>query len=196
MENKKKHVLVINGHPDPESYNYALAAAYKKGLTQSDSVLLEIDIASLAFNPNLMYGYRQRTELEADLLASVEKIRQADHLVWLFPLWWYGYPALMKGFIDRVFLPGITYQPIAGKSFPRPLLKGKTARLVITADTPRWYDRLFMGSPAINQLKKGTLEFCGVQPVRITYIAVMRDSRSSFREKWLTNMEALGRKML
>jgi putative NADPH-quinone reductase len=65
--------------------------------------LTQINIADLDFNPNLEFGYRKRTELEPDLLEAIEKIKKADHIVWVFPMWWYGYPALMKGFIDRAF---------------------------------------------------------------------------------------------
>jgi NAD(P)H dehydrogenase (quinone) len=165
-----KQVLIINGHPDKQSYNYALSEAYLKGASKTDAILTQINIADLDFNPNLKFGYRKRTELEPDLLEAIEKIKKADHIVWVFPMWWYGYPALMKGFIDRTFLPGITFQPIEGKAIPKKLLKGKTARIIITADTPKWYDSLFMKSPAINQFKKGTLEFCGISLVKVTYI--------------------------
>lgn len=187
-----KNVLIINGHPDKESYNHALAKAYMSGLSKTDARVLQINIADLNFNPNLAYGYRKRVELEPDLLEALEKIKQADHLVWVFPMWWYSYPAMMKGFIDRLFLPGLTYQPIEGKPFPQKLLKGKSARIILTADTPQWYDWLFMRSPAINQFKKGTLEFCGISPVKVTYIAPIKDSSLDYREKWLTKIRALG----
>ena len=108
-------------------------------------------------------------------------------------MWWYSYPAIMKGFIDRTFLPGITFDYVEGKAFPKRLLKGKTARIIITADTPRWYDRLFMGSPALNQLKKGTLEFCGIKPVKVTYISTIKSSTEEFRSKWLRKVEQLGK---
>ena len=98
----------------------------------------------------------------------------------------------MKGFIDRIFLPGIFFKYRKGNPFPKRLLEGKTARLVITADTVRWYDRLFMGSPLINQFKKGTLEFCGVKPVKVTYIAPIKDSTPQFRQKWLERVKAMG----
>lgn len=62
---------------------------------------------------------------------AIDKIKAADHIVWIFPMWWYGYPAIMKGFIDRTFLPGITVRPIYGKPLPEKLLKGKTARLIV-----------------------------------------------------------------
>ncbi|WP_247234082.1 NAD(P)H-dependent oxidoreductase [Telluribacter sp. SYSU D00476] len=190
-----KNVLIINGHPDPDSYNHALASAYRAGLSRTGATITQINIGELHFNPSLRYGYRQRTELEPDLVEAIEQIKQADHMVWVFPMWWYGYPAIMKGFIDRTFLPGITYQPVPGKPFPRKLLKGKTGHIIVTADAPRWYDYLFMRSPAINQFKKGTLEFCGISPVRVTYIAPIKESSVPFREKWLEKVQALGEKI-
>jgi len=94
--------------------------------------LPQINIADLDFNPNLTFGYRKRIELEPDLLEAVDKIKKADHIVWVFPMWWYGYPASMKGFIDRTFLPGITFETVKGKAIPKKLLKGKTARIILT----------------------------------------------------------------
>lgn len=146
----------------------------------------------MEFNPNLKFGYRKRMELEPDLAVAIEKIKKANHIVWVFPMWWYDYPAIMKGFIDRTFLPGITYQPIEGKALPEKLLKGKSARLIITADTPRWYDFLFMKSPTINQFKNGTLKFCGISPAKIAYVASIKNSSSGFREKWLKKVTFLG----
>jgi len=189
-----KKVLIVNGHPDKLSFNYVLSEAYQLGLEKTVNQTEILNIADLDFNPNLQFGYREITSLEPDLLKAIDQIKQADHIVWFFPMWWYGYPALMKGFVDRTFLPGIFFKYEKGKIFPKKLLKGKTARLVITADTVRWYDRLFMKSPAINQFKKGTLEFCGVSPVKVSYIAPIKTSKPSFREKWLINMEKLGAK--
>jgi NAD(P)H dehydrogenase (quinone) len=190
-----KNILVINGNPDKESYNYALSEAYLKGARKTDSNLSQINISELNFNPNLAFGYRKRSELEPDLLEAIKKIKKADHLVWVFPMWWYGYPALMKGFIDRTFLPGITFETIPGKALPRQLLKGKTARIIITADTPKWYNYLFMKSPAINQFKKGTLEFCGVSPVKVTYISPIKSSTKDNREKYIEKISLLGEKL-
>ena len=187
-----KKVLVINGHPDQESFNYALSKAYISGLRNAEAQVELLNIADLDFNPNLKYGYRKISELETDLLQAIDQIKQADHLVWVLPMWWYGMPALMKGFIDRIFLPGLFFKYQKDNPFPKKLLKGKTARLVITADTVRWYDRWFMGSPLINQFKKGTLEFCGVKPVKITYIAPIKDSSEAFRARWLSKVKKLG----
>ncbi|MDE0534655.1 NAD(P)H-dependent oxidoreductase [Tenacibaculum sp. L6] len=188
-----KHILLINGHPDKESFNHALAASYKRGALETEAVIEEITITDLNFNPNLKFGYRKRTELEPDLQEALTKIKKSDHIVWVFPVWWAGYPAIMKGFIDRTFLPGITFQPIEGKPFPEKLLKGKTARLIITSDTPSWYDYLFMKRPAIRQFKKGTLEFCGIKPVKTTFLSTIKNSSPEQRNKWLEKVHLLGK---
>lgn len=191
---KRNKVLIINGHPDPKSFNDSLSEAYQKGAKKSNNELSQINIRDLVFNPNLEYGYRKRTELEPDLLLSIKKIKEADHIVWIFPMWWYGYPALMKGFIDRTFLPGITFEYAKGKARPKKLLRGKTGTIIVTADTPKWYDSLFMKSPVINQFKKGTLQFCGINPIKVKYIAPIKGSSLEFRNDWLSKIEKLGEK--
>ena len=175
-----KKILIINGHPNKESFNYALADSYKRGALQSNAKISKIEIGKLSFNPNLEFGYQKRTPLEPDLLKALEKIKSAEHIVGFFPMWWYGYPAIMKGFIDRVFLPNIAFR-YTDKPFPEKLFKGKTGRIVVTADTPKWYNKWIMKNPAINQLKKGTLEFCGIKPVKVSYIGPIKDSTDKFR---------------
>ncbi|PIB35334.1 NAD(P)H dehydrogenase [Reichenbachiella sp. 5M10] len=188
-----KRILIVNGHPDKESFNYALAEAYQKGAAHA--TLDQLNLIDLVFDPNLNYGYRKRTDLEPDLKKAWQKIKDADHLVWVFPMWWYSYPALMKGFIDRTFLPGHAFEFEEGKVLPKKILKGKSARIIVTADTPRWYDYLWMRSPALNQFKKGTLQFCGIDPVRVTYIAPIKHSSAAFRDKWLQRIERLGQRL-
>ena len=193
MKNSNKKVLVINGHPDKGSYNFALSDAYVNGLKDSGLEFDILNIRDLDFNPNLQYGYRLISELEPDLQKAIEMIKAADHLVWILPMWWYGYPALTKGFVDRIFLPGLFFKYQKGNAFPKKLLKGKTGRLIITADTVQWYDRWFMKRPLINQFKKGTLQFVGINPVRITYFAPLKSSTLETRKKWLQKVFKLGK---
>lgn len=183
-----KQVLIINGHPDKQSYNYALSKAYKEGLNKTKITISEINISDLNFNPNLEYGYRKRTELESDLKEAINKIKKANHIVWFFPVWWAGLPALIKGFIDRTFLPGIMFEFEEGKEMPLGLLKGKSASVYITSDTPEQYDIEVMKQPVLHQFKTGVLEYCGVSPVEVTYISTITGSSDSFRKKWLNKM--------
>jgi putative NADPH-quinone reductase len=191
-----KKILIINGHPNKESFNFGIVAAYKKGALQAGAQVKEIIIAELDFNPNLQFGYQKRTEQEPDLIAAWEKIKWADHMVWVHPVWWGGLPAITKGFIDRVFLPGFAFQNRENSIFWDKLLKGKTAHIITTLDQPGWYYRFVYGRPSVNQLKKSTLEFCGVKPVKVTYIGIIKNSKEAARKKWLEKVEKLGLRLL
>lgn len=187
-----KKILVINGHPDAESFNHALADAYVKGAQESGAAIEVIDIGTLNFNPNLQYGYRQRTELEPDLLDAQQKILWAEHIVFIHPLWWGSYPAIMKGFLDRVLLPGFAFKKREGSVWWDKLLKGRTATIICTMDQPAWYYWLVYKSPSINALKKITLEFCGIKPVKTVRIGPIRLSKDSYRENWVSRIYKLG----
>lgn len=189
-----KKILIINGHPDAESYNFSLAAAYKQGAVSSGAEVKEINIRELRFNPNLQYGYRKRTDLEPDLLDAQEKIKWADHLVWVYPVWWGSIPAIMKGFLDRVMLPGFAFKKREGSVWWDKYLTGKSGRLICTLDQPAWYYWLVNGRPSYHAMKKLTLQFVGVKPVKTTTIGPLRLSKESYRTKWLAKIEKIGRK--
>jgi len=190
-----KKILIINGHPNRDSFNVGLAEAYKKGAVHSGAEIQEITIADLEFNPNLQFGYQKRMELEPDLIKAWEIIQWADHLVWVHPVWWGGLPAITKGFIDRLFLPGLAFKYRENSVWWDKFLTGKTAHIITTLDQPSWYYRIFYGRPSINQLKKSTLEFCGVKPVKVTYIGVIKNSKEEQRQKWIEKVYSLGEKL-
>ncbi|CAG5007344.1 hypothetical protein DYBT9275_04025 [Dyadobacter sp. CECT 9275] len=191
-----KKVLIINGHPDKESYSSALANAYKKGAIRAGAEVREIILANLEFNPNLGFGYRKRTDLEKDLLDAQQLITWAEHIVWVYPIWWGGLPALLKGFIDRVFLPGFAFARRENSLWWDKLLTGKSARIINTLDQPAWYYWLVNGRPGYHAMKKMTLEFCGIKPVRTTTIGPLRLSTESFRTSWLHKVEKLGTRVI
>ncbi len=190
-----KKVVLINGHPNKDAFNFALAEAYKRGCEYTGAEIKEITVADLSFNPNLQFGYQKRTELEPDLLEAWEKIKWANHLVWVHPVWWGGLPAITKGFIDRLFLPGFAFQYRENSIWWDKLLVGKTAHIITTLDQPKWTYWLLFGKASVNQLRKSTLEFCGVKPVKVTYLGPIRKADSSKKERWLKKTEDLGRKL-
>ncbi|PWN63933.1 NAD(P)H-dependent oxidoreductase [Chryseobacterium viscerum] len=189
-----KKIAIINGHPNRDSFNFGVAKAYRAGALEAGAEVKEIVIKDLNFNPNLQFGYQKRMELEPDLLKAWEIIQWADHLVWIHPVWWGGFPAIMKGFIDRLFLPGMAYKYRENSVWWDKLLKGKTAHIITTLDQPGWYYRLFFGRPSVNQLKKSILEYCGVKPVKVTYIGIIRNSKDEQRDHWLKKVKVLGKK--
>jgi putative NADPH-quinone reductase len=146
----------------------------------------------LKFDPILHIGYKAQTELEPDLIQVQQDISAADHLVFVYPNWWGTYPALLKGFFDRVLIPGFAFKYHTNNPFWDKLLTGKTARLLVTMDTPPWYYNLGFGKPGHNSMKNCILGFCGVKPVKISVFSPIRSSTDKMREKWLAEVEKLG----
>ena len=187
-----KKILIINGHPDKESFSYGLSEAYKQGVQRSNAEIKEINIRELNFNPNLQFGYRKRVELEPDLLDAQDKIKWADHLVWVYPVWWSSVPAIMKGFLDRILLPGFAFNKRENSLWSDKCLTKKSARIICTLDQPAWYYKWIYGNPSHNAMKKGTMHYIGINKVRITTIGPIRLSKEKFRTKWLKKVELLG----
>lgn len=190
-----KNILIINGHPNKDSFNFALADAYLRGVQTTDAKVSVVTIADLDFDPNLRFGYQKRMELEPDLQKAWELIQQADHLVWVHPVWWGGLPAITKGFLDRLFLPGMAFRYRKDSVWWDKLLNGKTARIITTLDQPGFYYWLVYGKPSVNQLKKAVLEFCGVKPVKVSYFGIIKTSNAVQRKKWLEKAFRLGQKL-
>lgn len=189
--NMGKRILVILGHPSKDSFCCALADTYAGTARSSGHEVRELRLGQLDFDPVLHEGYRQVQPLEADLLSAQQAIAWAEHLVFAYPIWWGGAPALLKGFIDRIFLPGYAFQYRPGKAFPAQLLSGRTAQLLVTMDTPPWYYRWIYRMPGIHQLRKTTLEFCGIKPVKVASFGPVIHSTQQQRERWLAQVRKL-----
>ncbi|MBD2847583.1 NAD(P)H-dependent oxidoreductase [Paenibacillus sp. IB182496] len=188
-----QNMLIVNGHPYAQSYCAALADAYAAGARAGGANVQRLELHELKFDPNLRHGYASRMELEPDLVAAQEQIRRADHLVWVYPIWWGAMPAQLKGFIDRVFLPGFAYKYRTDSVLWDKLLQGKSARLIVTMDTPGWYNRLFYKQAGHIVMKRNILGFCGIKPVRITSLGPVRGSSDTRRARWLEQVKLLGR---
>ena len=189
----KSNILVINGHPDPESYCAALSRAYTEGASSSAQVRL-LDLSRVGFDSNLRHGYRQRTPLEPELVEAQNMIRQADHIVLVYPLWWGSMPAILKGFFDRVLLPGFAFAYRKDSSLWDKLLKGKTAHLIVTSDTPSWYNWLVNRRAGQRIMKHNILGFCGIRTSRVTEIGPVKPSTAEQRADWLDKVKRLGSK--
>jgi putative NADPH-quinone reductase len=186
-----KRVLVLAANPKKDSFVSSLAEAYVNSAKKNHQVEL-IKISDMAFNIDLPCAYDDESALEDSLKSFQAYLAWCDHLVIFTPIWWGSLPAKLKGLIDRTFLPGFAFQYEKGKSIPKKLLKGKTARIVMTMDTPPWYYFLIQGAPAIKQLKVTTLEFVGFHSVKSKMIGPIISSTKASRAKWINNMSKLG----
>lgn len=187
-----KKILILNGHPKKDSFCEALCNAYKSGAQASGNEVVQLNLYDLKFDLSLKNGYSQTGNLEPDIILAQEKIKWAQHLVIVHPVWWGSVPALLKGFFDKALLPGFAFKYRESGMLWDKLLTGKTGRIIYTADTPIWLYNYFFKAPSVNQVKNRTLKFCGIDPVKVTAIAPIRKSKFDFRQKWLKQIEQLG----
>jgi putative NADPH-quinone reductase len=188
----KKNVLIILGHPDTNSFCGSLAKAFIDGVKTSNTEVRVLKLGELEFDPILWNGYNKVQKLELDLEKAQELIKWSNHMVFVYPNWWGAMPALMKGFFDRVFLPGFAFKYRENSQFWDKLLSGRTAHLMVTMDTPPWYYRWIYHRPGHNEMKRTILGFCGIKVVKISEFSQVKGSSQQQREKWISLAKELG----
>lgn len=188
----QERILVILGHPSGDSLCAGLAQAYIEGARRAGAEVRLLAVGQIGFDPLLRAGYRGTQTLEPDLQAAQAQIAWARHLVWVYPTWWGAMPALLKGFIDRVFLPGFAFKHHQGSSRWDKLLAGRSAELLVTMDTPPWYYRWVQSMPGHQQMKKTILEFSGIRPVRVHGFGPVHSADAPRKQRWLVHARQLG----
>ncbi len=183
-------VLVLDGHPNPASLTAALADSYAAGAEAVGSAVTRLTVRDLDFDPILHGGYRGHQPLEPDLVRAQELIAESAHLALFTPLWWGSTPALLKGFFDRVFEAGWAYHYEG--SMPKGHFTGRSARLLLTTDSPVWYLGPLQGHPTKKQIARSTLRFTGFGPVRFSRFGPVRTSSAADRETWLDRAGEIG----
>ncbi|WP_120494342.1 NAD(P)H-dependent oxidoreductase [Microbacterium phyllosphaerae] len=178
--------LIIDGHPDARSLTAELARRY--ATAHGDARILAL--RDLDFDPSLRFGYRERMQLEPDLIDAKRALAEAQTVVVFTPLWWGSVPALLKGFFDRALLPQQEYR-YSKLGMPEGLLTAANGRLFLLADTP-WFLTPFTGLPAQTHVARGTLRFCGIRSVRTTRMLGVKDASPARIESWLSRAESLG----
>lgn len=189
-----KKVLIIHGHTLQQSYVNAVSDAYKKGALSAGAEVKELKLASIKFG-DFIGGFGAETP--PDIIQAQNLIGWANHLVWVFPIWWYSMPAVMKTFIEHTFLPGFSfkYAKIQGEVKIEKLLSGKSCRIMATMDsTPAEYVKE-QGEPGYH-IMKNTMNFMGISPVEKTYLGSVKRASDELRQEWLEETEALGRQLI
>lgn len=191
--NNDRKILVILGHPRSESLCASLAQAYADGARQAGAQVRFLSVGQLAFNPAFQ-GYGAVQPLEPDLQTAQADISWARHLVWVYPIWWGAMPAVLKGFIDRVFLPGYAFKYRKDSPWWDRLLAGRSAELLVTMDSPPWYFRWVTRMPGHHQMKKAILEFCGIRPVKVHSFGPVRSASPAQLAQWVDQARTLGKR--
>jgi putative NADPH-quinone reductase len=190
---RKKKVFILLGHPDKDTLNGTLASEYERGAMEKQCEVRRMNIGDMKFDPILWKGYKVRQELEPDLLTFQENVKWCDHFVIFYPSWWSSMPAILKGLIDRVWMPGFAYNFIAGGQFWKKLLKGKSASIFITSDSEPLLQRIIFGDTT-NELRKGVLWFSGFSPIRVHKFGYLKHFGMWRREMIKKRVHYLGRR--
>ncbi|MFS4459558.1 NAD(P)H-dependent oxidoreductase [Bdellovibrio sp. HCB2-146] len=191
-----KKVLVINGHPNDESLNAHLALQYSEGAKQAGHEVKLVHLSHLKFDPILHKGYLKIQELEPDLIQAQKDILWAEHVVFVYPMWWGTVPALLKGFLDRTFLPGFAFKYRKDNPLWDRLLKGRSGRIILTTDAPWWWNLFVNWNPSIRMMKVTVLEFCGIKPVGVTQFDSVKTRRPHEIQKYLKKTFELGQRAI
>ncbi|PEJ35432.1 NAD(P)H-dependent oxidoreductase [Bacillus pseudomycoides] len=190
------NVLIIYAHPNPFSFNASILEHVQKGLQKPNHFVTLLDLYKEQFNPVLIFNEDKRRR---DLVYEEETekyrklIKEADFFIFIYPIWWWGMPAILKGFIDRVFVTGFAYK--YDGALPKGLLIGKKAWVINTLDSPLWYVALLYRSADWVIMKKGILRFCGIRQIKRSVFQSVKTSKAIKREKWLLEMQEKAKKL-
>lgn len=185
----KTHVLIIIGHPRHASFNHAIAARYTQALDPSHVEVQTIDLAQLEFAADVTTFSPNEVPLEPGLVQAKAQLLWADHLVLIYPNWWGTFPAKLKAFFDRLLTPGFAFYEDHAPGIYQPLLKGKTAEVFVTMDTPPLVYNHLLGRPGHRAVAQCILGFCGIKPTHVTSFGIVKGSSLAQREQWLAEVE-------
>jgi putative NADPH-quinone reductase len=190
-----RRIVIIDGHPDTadQRFLHAVATAYEKGAVSAAHSVRRIVVGHLDFPLLRSNENYQSGKPPAVICECQEAFVWADHFVILFPLWLGSMPALLKGFFEQVLRPGFAFKPSKGRGFPRKLLAGKSARIIVTMGMPAFFYRWYFRAHSVKSLERNILSFCGIGPIRASLIGMVDGMSVAQREAWLMKIEALGR---
>ena len=187
--------LLILAHPRRDSLCGALFDAYAAGARQAGVECRELILSELKFDPDVHTASPEQQPLEPDLVRAQLDIDWADHLVFVFPTWWGTFPALLKGFLDRVMTPGFAFRHVTPDKWDK-LLAGRTADLITTMDTPPLIYRFVYRAPGCQALARATLGYCGLRTARIEAFGPVVTSSTAQRSLWLGRARASGSRLI
>jgi len=188
-----KKIFIWMAHPRADSLCAGLADAYHEGARAAGAAVRRLDLHAMRFDPDFEGYGTPAPALEPDLLAWQEGVAWADHLFVVHPYWWGAMPARAKAVLDRALLPGFGFRYRKGSVLWDKLLKGRTADVMITSDTPPWYDTLIYRKPGRRVIRNQVLGFCGIKTRRIVQVGTVKTADEAKRARWIARAGDLGR---
>lgn len=187
------NVVIVFNHPYEKSYCAAIRSAVQSGLERAKHSVHLIHLDNEHFNPVMsaedLNAFRQQAPLDPQVLKYKEVLDRADHLVFIFPIWWELMPAMTKGFIDKVIFPGLAYEQQSGGRM-KPLLPGLNGVTIIsTMNTPKPLYRFIFGNAIKKALVLGTFWKIGYKNIKWLNFTRVKSVSDAKRKKWLVQLE-------
>ncbi len=184
---------IILAHPFKESFNHAIFARSVKTFENIGIATFAHDLYAEKFNPILTVNELGWNKSEDPLVNKYsEELVESDYLVFIHPNWWGQPPAMLKGYIDRVFRPPHAYdmpEDGSGGGLPIEKLKGKYGIVFNTSNTPETRENNYFGDPLENEWIKCTFGFCGITDSYRKMFRIIADSDEEQRTLWLEEVE-------
>jgi putative NADPH-quinone reductase len=186
-----KRIAIIQGHPDAAGHHLlnAMAEAYAEAARSAGHQVRRIEVAKLDFL--LLRTDFETGALPPALVQARDDMRWAEHWVFLFPLWHGTMPALFKGFLEHIFRPGFAMD-YGRKGFPKRLLSGRSARIVVTMGMPATLYRWYFGAFGVRSFERSMLGFAGIKPIRESLYGLSFAGEKK-RARWLDELRQHGR---
>lgn len=191
-------IYILLGHPNKDgTLSAAFADAYQKAAEDAGHEVRRANIGDLAFDPILHKGYRVIQELEPDLVKSQEDIKWCDHLVLVYPLWWASVPALLKGYMDRMWLPRFAFsfkKAPDGKTLIgwNKLLSGRTARMIVLSKNLPIVEHFLYGNYT-SDIADALLRFSGFK-VEVTKVGNSEALSPEAKAAWMRKIADLAKR--
>jgi NAD(P)H dehydrogenase (quinone) len=188
-------ILLILAHPNPNSFNHAIASNSLSILEKNGHVVYYHDLYKEKFDPILPAGEIPRSSvLDDNISRHCTELTQAEGIIIIHPNWWGQPPAILKGWIDRIIRPGVAYQFLEGdngEGIPVGLLKARSAVVFNTANTPAERENMVFGDPLERLWKDCIFGLCGISDFYRNIFRVVVTSDQKSRSKWLSEVREL-----
>jgi len=189
-----KRIVIIQGHPDPQEGRlcHALGWAYEEGAVAVGHEVRTIDVTRLDFDLIRTRAEFEKGKPPKDIREAQADIAWAEHLVIIYPLWLGTLPALLKAFFEQTFRYGFALDAGTRARMPRRLLKGRSARILVTMGMPAAVYKLFFRAHGLKSLESGILALSGIGPIRASLYGQVDSAGDRRRASWLAEARRLG----
>ena len=196
------HTLIVFNHPYPGSFCNAILASVQRGLLAAGHSIDLLHLDREGFNPVMteadLLGFTQGRPVDPKVIEYRDRLERAEHLVFIFPVWWELMPAMTKGFIDKVIFPGVAYDYDREGRWPKMVKRWKNLRgitLVTTMNTHSLVYRLVFGNAVRKALFAGTFWKLGYGNRKWINLDMVKFVSQEKRAKWLVRLEEKFRKL-